>query len=281
MKNSGKETKQKRAVTLYSIEHAGFLRKQRTKKAVILSIQIGLLLFILGIWELATRLGWLDSFLISSPSRIILTIKELSADGSLYTHIFTSLYECVIGFIAATVLGVIIAVVLWWSESIRKVLDPYIVVLNSLPKIALGPIIIVWVGIGPQSIIVMAVLISVVVTVLSILNGFLSCDKDKILLMRSMGASKPQILFKLILPNAFPDIISALKINVGLAWVGTIMGEYIASRAGLGWLINQGGMIFKLDLVMTSIVILCVLATLMYLGVSFLEKRINKKRGKI
>ena len=262
----------------YSPEHKLFLKKQKHKKILALSLQIGLLIALLGLWELLTQINLLDPFIMSSPSRVCKMLVTLISDGSLFTHIFTTLYECVLGFIIATILGVIIAVILWWSETVRKVLDPYIVVLNSLPKIALGPIIIVWVGVGAQAIIVMAVLISVIVTILSVLNGFLSCDKDKILLMRSMGANKFQILCKLILPHAFPDIISALKINVGLAWVGTIMGEYLVSRAGLGYLIVYGGTVFKLDLVMASTVVLCILAAIMYGAVSVLEKRIYKRQ---
>ena len=155
-------------------------------------------------------------------------------------------------------------------------LDPYIVVLNSLPKIALGPIIIIWVGAGTKAIIVMCILICVIITTLSILGSFLSCDKDKILLMKSMNAKKYQIFFKLIVPNSMLDFISVLKINVGMSWVGTIMGEYLVSKAGLGYLIVYGGTVFKLDLVMTSTVILCFLAGLMYFIVSRIEAHFKK-----
>ena len=135
-------------------------------------------------------------------------------------------------------------------------MEPYVVVLNALPKIALGPIIIIWVGAGKGAIIVMAILISVVVTIINILNGFLSVDKDKILLMRTLSASRAQILFKLVLPSNVSSIIASLKVNVGMAWVGTIMGEYLVSREGLGYLIVYGGQVFKLDLVMASVAIL-------------------------
>ncbi|MEG1500086.1 MAG: ABC transporter permease subunit, partial [Clostridia bacterium] len=165
---------------------------------------------------------------------------------------------------------------LWLSEKLRRILDPYIVVLNSLPKVALGPLIIIWVGAGTSAIITMCILICVILTTLTMLSAFLSCDKDKILLMKSMNASKSQILFKLILPNALPEFISVLKINVGLSWVGTIMGEYIVSQAGLGYLIVYGSQVFKLDLVMTSTVILCVLAAAMYFIVNWVEKKFKR-----
>jgi NitT/TauT family transport system permease protein len=182
-----------------------------------------------------------------------------------------------IAFLIATIGGTIIAIILWRFDYLRKILDPYIVVLNSLPKIALGPIIIVWFGIGTTPIIVMAILIMIVITIISMLNSFTSCDENKVLLLKSMGANKFQILTKLILPNSLLEFISVLKINVGLTWVGTIMGEYLVSKAGLGYLIIYGSQIFNLDLVMASTIILCILAAIMYFIVAFIEKKVNKK----
>ncbi len=205
-----------------------------------------------------------------------MTIVELFQTGNLWLHIWTSLYETVIGFILATALGFLIAVLLWWSERLRKVLEPYLIILNSLPKIALGPMIIFWVGSGTGATIVMCILICVIITTISMLNAFISCDNDKILLMKSMHAKKYQILFKLVIPNALPEFATALKINVGMSWVGTIMGEYLSSRAGLGYLINYGSQILKLDIVMASIVILCILASGMYFLVSPLERHYKK-----
>lgn len=274
-----KTPKSKTIKTTVSPAHSAFLKKRRRNKTAVRAFQFGLLFLALGLWEAAARLKIIDAFMFSSPSRIAAAIADLARKGTLFDHIFTTLYECVIGFAAATVAGTLIAVFLWWSENARRVLDPYIVVLNSLPKIALGPMIIIWFGAGPKAIVFMAILISVIVAVLSVLNGFLSCDPDKILLLRSMGANKLQILIKLVLPHSLPDIISALKINVGLAWVGTIMGEYLVSRSGLGYLIVYGGTVFKIDLVMASTVILCLLAGLMYFGVAAAERWIVKHRG--
>lgn len=257
--------------------HEQFVRKNKMHKIKIISIQIALLLGLLLLWEVTTILGWIDSFITSSPSRIITTFISLLKQD-LLKHIGITLMECVIGFCIATVLGSVIAILLWWSENLRQVLEPYVVVLNSLPKIALGPIIIVWVGAGYQSIIFMTVLICIIVTIMSMLNGFIAVDEGKVLLMRSLGASKWQILRKLILPATLPNFISVLKINVGLAWVGVIMGEYLVSSAGLGYLIIYGGQVFKLDLVMTSTVILLVLAGLMYFCVALLEKFVRRSR---
>lgn len=258
-------------------EHELFIRKHRARKIRIVVIQVLILVGFFGIWELAATLGLIDSFITSSPSRIIKMLGELS-EQNLWLHIGTTLYECVIGFILSTVLGCLIAILLWCSDFLRRVLEPYIVVLNSLPKIALGPIIIIWVGAGPKAIVMMTILICIIVTIISTLGGLLATDEGKILLMRSMGANKWQILTKLVLPSSLPTFLSVLKINVGLAWVGTIMGEYLVSGAGLGYLIIYGGQVFKLDLVMTSTVILCFLAAVMYLGVALAEKLLLKRR---
>lgn len=257
--------------------HNLYLRKHRNNTIKILGFQIGILLLIIFLWELLTRLEVIDDFIMSSPSRIIKMLKQLG-EQHIFKHIGITVLECILGFTISTILGVFIAILLWWSTTLRRILEPYLVVLNSLPKIALGPIIIIWVGAGMKAIVTMAVLICIIVTIISVLNGFLTADEGKILLLESMGASKFQILTKLILPYSIPNFISVLKINVGLAWVGTIMGEYLVSAAGLGYLIIYGGQVFKLDLVMTSTVILCILATLMYLAVALVEKHINKKR---
>ncbi len=161
---------------------------------------------------------------------------------------------------------------LWWSPLLNKIFEPYLVVLNSLPKVALGPIIIIWAGTGQAAIITMAVLISVVVTTITMLNGFNNTDPNKILLLKTMRAKKIDIFGKLVLPSNLPTLVSCLKINVGMSWIGTIMGEYLTSQAGLGYLILYGGQVFKLDLVMTCILVLCVIAAVMYLLVALLEK---------
>ena len=221
--------------------------------------------------------GVTDSFLSSSPSRIAKTLKELFTTGELWIHIGTTVYETVIGFIIATALGTLIALGLWWSENFRKIAEPYIIVLNSLPKIALGPIIIVWFGSGTKSIVFMTVIITIIVTIITMQNGFLATDKGKIMLLESMGAGKTTIMKKLVIPQSIPTFISCLKINVGMAWIGSIMGEYLTSKQGIGYLIVYGGQVFKLDLVMASTVILCLLAGAMYALVALFEKLTTKR----
>ena len=260
----------------YSREHALFLKKRKQNIVLVWVLRVGILALLLGVWELVTALGWVDPFIMSSPSRIAATIASLYADGSLFYHIGVTLWETLAGFAIAVVLGFAIALLLWWSDTVRKVLEPYIVVINALPKIALGPLIIVWFGTGCEAIVFMTVLVGIIVAIMHVLSAFIGTDPNKILLMRSMGASKWQILWKLVLPSSYPSVISMLKINVGMAWIGSIMGEYIVSRAGLGYLIVYGGQVFKLDLVMSATFILCVLAAGMYFLVVLLEKVLVK-----
>ena len=260
----------------YSNDYKKYLKVKTLKKSLIIATQIGILILIFGLWELFARLEIIDTFM-SSPSRILRTIGELYRTGDLFHHAFTTLYEAIIGFLIATLGGVILAILLWSNDTLRKILDPYIVVLNSLPKIALGPIIIIWVGVGTSSIVTMDVLIMIIISIISMLNAFRQIDESKIMLLKSMNANKFQILTKLILPGSLPEFISLLKINVGLTWVGTIMGEYLVSKAGLGYLIIYGSQIFNLDLVMASTIILCVLAAVMYFIVAFIEKKVSKK----
>lgn len=254
-----------------------YLRKQKRKKRLITGGQIGVLVGFFGLWELGAYLGWFDPFILSSPSRVWVTAVRLYESGELWLHIGATLYETVLGFLLGTALGTLLAVVLWWLPALHRILDPYLVVLNALPKIALGPVLIVWIGAGMASIIVMGVLVSLIVTTVTVLNGFTKTTDEKQLLMRTLGATKTQIFCKVVLPAGLNDMIAALKISVGMTWVGVIVGEYLVSKAGLGYLIVYGGQVFKLDLVMASVVILCILAALMYEAVALLERKLTHR----
>lgn len=261
----------------YSLEHKNYLKKiKRDKIKVALARFLILVIFIL-IWEISGHYKWIDPFLTSTPSRIIKSIGRFYAEGTLFKHILITCYETILGFVLGTLLGTLISIILWWWDFAEKVLDPYLVVLNALPKVALGPIIIFWVGNGMSAIIIMALLISIIVTIISVLSGFKEVDIDKIKLMQTFGANKLQILKYLIIPSSVPTLVSALKINVGLSWVGVIMGEFLVAKDGLGFLIVYGGQISQLDMVMMSIIILLILAYAMYKVVSLLENKLRKK----
>ena len=259
-----------------SHEHEIYLRAQKKKKTTVTLLRWGLLGVLLGLWELLAALGVIDTFIMSCPSRIGATLVDLTKSGELFVHIAYTLYETVAGFLIATLLGTLIASALWWFETARKVLEPYVIVLNGLPKIALGPILIVWAGAGTGAIIAMTVLICIIITVIDMLAGFTAVDREKSLLMRTLHANRFQTFIKLVLPANVGTLVSVLKVNVGLSWVGSIMGEYLVSRAGLGYLIVYGGQVFKLDLVMASTVVLCALAGLMYCVVALIEKRVKR-----
>ena len=262
-----------------SLQRMEYLRHRRHMKYLVWIVRIGLLVAFFVLWELAAWLGWIDAFILSSPSRILHTWQELCQTGELWLHMGVSCLETVVGFLLGTAAGALIAVGLWLSPTLYRVFDPYLVVLNSLPKTALGPIFIVWMGAGPGAIVAMTLAISLVVTILEIHNGFIATDVGKLRLLRSLGANKRQILFKVVIPANFTTIINALKVNVGLSWVGVIMGEFLVSRAGLGYLIVYGSQVFKMDLVMATVLLLALAAAGMYQGILLLEKVLKKYLG--
>jgi len=262
-----------------SKERMAFLRKIKRERTYVRITQIMLFIVFLVLWEVSAQAGLIDRFITSSPLRVANTIVNLYKEGKLLNHVGITCLETIIGFLLGTILGTLIAALIWWSKFITKVVEPYLVILNSLPKIALGPIFIVWIGAGPSSIIVMALAVSLIVTIMEVLGGFQSVDNDKIKLVLTFGATKSQVFTKVILPASFSTIINSLKINVGLSWVGTIVGEFLVSKAGLGYLIVYGGQVFQLDLVMASVLILAVAAALMYQGVVYLEKVLLKGRS--
>ena len=262
-----------------SLERQAWLRRRKRTKALVCGTRVLLLALFFSLWEAAARLGWIDPFIVSCPSRVWRTLCNLWDTGELWLHLGTSCLETVVGFLLGTVAGALIAVALWLSPTLFRILDPYLVVLNSLPKTALGPVFIVWIGAGPASIIAMTLAISLIVTILEVHNGFRTTDDGKLRLLRSMGAGKWQILFKLVLPANFTTLINALKVNVGLSWVGVIMGEFLVSRAGLGYLIVYGSQVFKMDLVMATVLLLALAAAGMYQGILLLEKVLKKHLG--
>lgn len=220
----------------------------------------------------------ISTFLFSKPSDIYVLFLKYLSNGQLLIHVWTSVYETLLGLFIGTALGILIAILLWLSPKLSKILDPFLVVLNALPKTALAPIIIVWVGANIKGIVVTAILISIVVTILSAYNYFINVDEEKIKMLRSFGANKLQILTKLILPANIGNIINIIKINIGLSWVGVIVGEFLVSRNGIGYLIVYGSQVFKLDIVMMGVFVLAICAWVMYSIVNFVEKLYNKKR---
>lgn len=259
-----------------SQSHEEFLISVKKRKRSIFIIQISILFLGLILWEVAAYFKWIDAFIMSSPSRIWKLFLEYATRGNLHHHVLVSVTETIVGFSTGTILGLLISIGLWWSNYWARVFDPYIVILNSLPKTALAPIIIIWVGAGYSGIIVTAITVSIVVCIMNMYNSFILTDGDKIKLLKTFGATKFQILIKLVLPSSIPDLISTLKISIGLSWVGVIVGEFLVSKAGIGYIIVYGSQVFKLDIVMMGVVILAALSALMYKIISIFEKKFLK-----
>ncbi|MEG1972799.1 MAG: ABC transporter permease [Oscillospiraceae bacterium] len=252
-----------------------WIKKRKLREASIKLCKIGLLFFLIFLWEILARTNIIDPFITSSPTRIIRTIGSLFQSGDLWRHIFITTFEAVSGFVLGTFFGTLIATLLWCSPFLCSVAEPYLVVLNALPKIALGPIFIVWLGSGPRAIIIIALSISLVVSILEVLGGFLTTDKEMIQLVKGFGGTKYQVLTKVVFPANIGTIMGSLKINVGMSWVGVIVGEFLISKAGLGYLIVYGSQVFKLDLVMASVVILAAVATFMYFFIECMDKKMR------
>lgn len=258
--------------------YVSYLRALRRRAMTIQLWQIGLVAALLILWEVAPRAGWINPMLTSYPSAVARTFVKMIEDGSLQTHTLATVIETVVGFVGGMLLGIFCAVVLWWSSYLYRVLDPFIVVLNAIPKIALVPIFYIWLG-DVASIYAMAIAISVFVTILMLYTGFQSIDPDKIRLVRLFGASRLKVLTKIVLPGSVPTMIAALKVNVGLALVGVVVGEFQAAKEGLGYLITYGSQIFQMNLVMTAIVVLAVISSLLFAGIQWLEATALKRHG--
>lgn len=265
--------------TDYSPEHRGYLRKRRMHAFFVRGAQLVIVLGFFALWELAASRGWINAFIFSQPTRIWAATLRLAREGELWRHLGWTVWETVLGFSVGTVAGILIAVLLWWSTFISKVMDPYIVVLNSIPKVALGPIFVVWLGTTITAVVAMAISVSIIVTIMMMHTGFKEVDPNQIKLVRTFGGTKGQVLRKVVIPASVPTMIAALKVNVGLSLVGTIVGEFLASKAGLGYLIIYGGQVFNMSLVMASVLLLLVVSVILYYAVTFLEQRVSRGRA--
>jgi NitT/TauT family transport system permease protein len=257
-----------------SQRHAEFLRTQRLRRIRVVAVQLAVLAGFLCVWQLAAAWRLIDPFITSQPSLIAQKLAELVQDGSLGFHVAITVFETLTGFGLGTVVGIAFAAMFWWWDFLSDVADPYVVILNATPKIALGPVFIVWLGATMTAVIALSVSISLFVTILSVYSAFRQVDREKLIVVASFGASKWQHFEKVVFPSAIPTIIATLKVNIGLSLIGTIVGEFLAANAGLGYLIIYGQNIFNMTLVMVSLAILTLIAGLMYYAVVFLEHRI-------
>lgn len=259
-----------------SKEHLTYLKKLKREKIIVISSQLIILIGFIITWELLSTYKIINPFIFSSPSKIIETIKSLFISYDLVNHILTTLYETLIAFTLGITLSFLIAIILYEFKIINKIIDPYLTMLNSLPKVALGPLIIIIAGANTKSIIVMALLINLIVGIMSIYNGFNNIDKDLNKLFKTFHASRLDILLKLTIPASYKTIISSLKLNISMTLIGVIMGEFLVSKSGLGYLIIYGTQVFNLNMVMSGIVILIIISFVLYKIITYIEKKLLK-----
>lgn len=230
------------------------------------------------LWETAANFHWIDSFFFSSPSRVVTCIINLLLEKELLLHIGITLTETLVSFLLVIILGIVFAALLWYSPTISDITEPYLVVLNSLPKSALAPLFIVWLGTGTKTIIIAGMSVAIFGAIISIYTCFKEVEPDKLMLIKTLGGNKKDELFKVILPSSIPTLLSIMKVNIGLSLVGVIIGEFLAARKGLGYLIIYGSQVFQLDMVISSILILCIIAMFLYQCIQWLEHFYKRKK---
>ena len=254
-----------------------YLKQQRRHKKIIIGMRILIFVSFFALWELAADLGWIDDFIFSSPSRILACFLSMVSDGSLFAHLGITLLETLVSFGLVVAFTLIVAVLLWLNESVSKTLEPYMVILNSLPKSALAPLLIVWLGGNYKTIIVTGISVAIFGSIMSLYTNFMEISPSKIRLIQTLGGTRKDVLFKVLLPANIPNLLSIMKVDIGLCLVGVIIGEFISSRQGLGYLIIYGSQVFKLDWVLMSIVILCLIAMTLYWVINLLDKQYLKR----
>ena len=256
--------------------HNEFIKKYKKEKWIILITQLVILFVFIFLWEILSLTHIIDPFIFSRPSQIISLFVKYLSSNELLIHTLVSTYEVVIGLVLGTSLGLLIAIILYEFPILTKIFDPFLIVFNALPKTALAPILIIWVGANIKGIVVVSISISLVITVINALNAFNNIDSEKIKLFKTFEATKLQILRYLILPATLNDILNIIRINIGMSWIGVIVGEFIVSKKGLGYLITYGTQVFRLDIVMMGIVTLSVVTMLMYKILNLIAKIIKR-----
>lgn len=254
-----------------------YLEGIRKEKIRVNFARVLILVMFIVVWEVCAQAGIINDFIFSSPIRIVRCFVSMCADGSLFRHVWVTLYETFISFFLVIGIGLAAAVLMWLSRSFSKIIEPYIVVLNSLPKSALAPILIVWLGNNIRTIIISAISVAVFGTILTLYTGFMEMDSDKIKLIKTLGGTRFHVLTKVLIPGNLAVILNTMKVNMGLSLVGVIIGEFLAANEGLGYLIIYGSQVFKLDWVMLSIIILCIMATVLYQLINILERVLAKR----
>ena len=261
-----------------SVGQKNYLKSLLIHRWIVELSRIAILVLFLAVWEITADHGIIDSFIFSSPSKIVLCFWSMVKDHTIFRHIGITLYETIVSFFLTIFISVLIAVLLWFNKKLSEILEPYLVVLNSLPKSALAPLLIVWLGANQTTIIVAGMSVAIFGSILSLYTSFTTVDPEEIKLIYTLHGNKLHALTKVVIPSSIPSIISMMKVNIGLCLVGVIIGEFLAAREGLGYLIIYSSQVFKLDWLLMSIVLLCIMAMGLYSLISLLE-RFYKKRN--
>ena len=259
-----------------STSQSAYLVTIRREHQLILFLRVAVLILFLVLWEWTANTGIIDSFIFSSPSKIGTCFLTMAKDGTIFPHMSATLYETILSFLLVTGISILAAVFLWFSRNLSAVLEPYLVVLNSLPKSALAPLLIVWLGANRTTIIVAGMSLFNFATSMKLYTCFIGTDKNKIKLIYTLHGTSVHVLTKVVLPSAVPTIISTMKVNIGLCLVGVIIGEFLAAREGLGYLIIYSSQVFKMDWLLMSIVLLCIMAMALYAVIGVVEKVYQK-----
>ena len=254
-----------------------FIRKHRRHHHEIASWRTLIFVLFIVLWEISANQKWIDSFFFSSPSRVARCFVDQIRNNSMLAHIGVTLLETLLSFLLVILFSLLVSTLLWHSKKLSEILEPYLVVLNSLPKSALAPLFIVWLGTGTRTIIVAGMSVAVFGSIISFYTGFQQVDPEKITLIHTLGGSRRDAFCKVVLPGSVPILLSTAKVNIGLALVGVIIGEFLAARRGLGYLIIYGSQVFQLDMVITSIIVLCIIALGFYQSIQFIEHQIKKQ----
>ncbi|MTH54456.1 ABC transporter permease subunit [Bacillus mangrovi] len=257
--------------------HENYLAGLKREKMTVRIYQALIFAVFFTLWETSSRFSWIDPLIFSAPSKIWALFLDKWQDGTLLSNASVTIFETVLGFILGTLAGTLLAAMLWWSPRLSKILDPYLVILNAMPKVALGPILIVAIGPGFFSIVAMGAIISVIITTIVVYTAFKGMDPGYLKVLQSFGATRFQLFREAVLPSSFPVIISTLKVNVGLSWVGVIVGEFLVSSKGFGYMIIYGFQVFNFTLVFLSLILIAIFATIMYQLVDWLEKKLIKQ----
>ena len=252
-----------------------FIRKHRRHHHEIASWRTIIFVLFLVLWEVSANLKWIDSFFFSSPSRVARCFVDQIRNNSMLAHIGVTLLETLLSFLLVILFSLLVSTLLWHSRKLSEILEPYLVVLNSLPKSALAPLFIVWLGTGTRTIIVAGMSVAVFGSIISFYTGFQQVDSEKITLIYTLGGARRDAFLKVVLPGSVPILLSTAKVNIGLALVGVIIGEFLAARRGLGYLIIYGSQVFQLDMVITSIIVLCIIALGFYKSIQAIEHQIR------